>query len=87
MLPQDPVFAEQVSHSTRICLRLLIGDHVFSLGQVGPDYCEVCQPIDHPPCQGLLVMHLNDTVRHCPVELIDGMKQSHSRVTLQHPQC
>lgn len=87
MLPQVPIFAEQASHATRNYLRLLIGDHVFSLDQVGPDYCEVRQPIDHPPCQGLLVMHLHNAVRHCPVELIEGMRQSDSRVLLRHPRC
>ena len=84
MLPQEPILADQALDTTRICLRLLVGDHVFSLGQVGPDFCEVNLPIDHPPCQGLLVMRLDDTTHHCSVKLIDGMRQDNSRVPIRH---
>jgi hypothetical protein len=62
-------------YSADVRLALIVGEHCFNVGQVGPDDCILRDPIDLPPCEGELVVMIDGSERRWPVILVDGINQ------------
>lgn len=75
-----------VSHgySSDVRLRLIVGERTFEVEQVLCGTCLLAEPVDHPPCEGELVMHVDDRRRVWPVVLRDGIS-AQSKLVVFNP--
>lgn len=46
-------------YSSDVRLRLIVGKRTLEVEQVLRETCLLAEPIDHPPCEGELVMHVD----------------------------
>jgi hypothetical protein len=52
---------------------LCVNGHVFSVGQLGPDFLILDDPADHPPGDAEIVLSIDGRVKRWPVQLPDGV--------------
>jgi hypothetical protein len=60
-------------YSTDVRLQLIVGERTFEVEQALCGTCLLAEPVDHPPCAGELVMHVDGRRRVWPVTLPDGI--------------
>src|SRR5262245_28083011 len=58
----------------------------FRFSQMGPDFLLVESAIDHPPCQAVIELQVDDSRRSWGVRLPFGMTAGESRVVLSGPE-
>lgn len=56
-------------HSAQVQLQLQIGERTLELAQIGPADIVLMQPIQLPPCNGEVVMHVDGEERRWRVHL------------------
>lgn len=54
-------------------MRLNVNGHVFSIGQLGPDFVILDAPIDHPPSDAEIALSIDGRERRWTVHLPDGV--------------
>jgi hypothetical protein len=66
-----------VSHgySSDVRLQLIVNGRTFEVEQVLCETCLLAEPIDHPPCEGELVMHVDGRPRVWPVTIPAGISR------------
>ena len=69
-------------YSSDVRLQLIVGERTFEVEQVLRDTCLLAEPVDHPPCEGELVMHVDGRRRVWPVVLGDGISRDSKLVAL-----
>ncbi|MGQ0636166.1 MAG: hypothetical protein ACT4QC_16255 [Planctomycetaceae bacterium] len=62
-------------YSATVKLDLEVGDRLISLHQIGPGTIWLREPIDLPPCDAIVVMHIDDHEQRWPVYLPDGLSR------------
>lgn len=65
--------ASPSGYSAEVQLRLVIGERVLPLAQVGPDRIVLRESADCPPTAAEIVMHVDGRERRWPVYLPDGI--------------
>lgn len=50
-------------YSSNVRLQLIVGERTFEVEQALRGTCLLAEPIDHPPCEGELVMHVDGRPR------------------------
>lgn len=68
-------------YSSDVRLRLIVGERTFEVEQVLCGTCRLAEPIDHPPCEGELVMHVDGRRRVWPVTIPAGISRDSKLVT------
>lgn len=54
-------------------MHLTVNGQVFSIGQLGPDFLILDDPVDHPPAEGEITFSVDGRVRRWLVRLPDGI--------------
>jgi hypothetical protein len=60
-------------YSSDVRLQLIVGERAFEVEQALCGTCLLAEPVDYPPCEGELVMHVDGRRRAWPVVLRDGI--------------
>lgn len=63
-------------------MQLLVNGSTIRVRQMGPDFLLVDKPINHPPGNANLVMHVDENERRWGVRLPDGMSADSDRVVI-----
>jgi hypothetical protein len=50
------------------------------VSHMGPEFIILAQPVNHPPCEGVVGLTIDGRLRQWPVQLPDGICQAVSRV-------
>jgi hypothetical protein len=61
-------------YSADVRLHLTVNGHLFSIGQLGPDFLIVDDPTDHPPAEGEIALWVDGWERRWRVRLLDGIR-------------
>jgi hypothetical protein len=64
---------ENQSYSADVRMRLCVNGRVFLIGQLGPDFIILDDPVDHPPAEGEIAVSIDGRERRWPVQLPDGV--------------
>ena len=67
-------------YSSDVRLQLIVGERTFEVEQALRGTCLLAEPIDHPPCEGELVMHVDGRRRVWPVTIPAGISAQSKRV-------
>ena len=67
------------SYSADVQLHLLWDGGRVELAQIGPSFILADRPQDIPPCDAVILMHVDDSQRRWHVRLPFGMSKSNSR--------
>jgi hypothetical protein len=59
--------------SAAVDMQLRVNGHVFSIGQLGPDFVMLKDPADHPPAAAEITVTIDGRVRCWTVQLVDGI--------------
>ena len=54
-------------------MQLCVNGHILLIGQLGPDFIILDNPIDHPPADAEIAMSIDGRQRRWPVRLPDGV--------------
>ena len=73
------------AHSAQVEMRLIVNGASISITQMGPDFLFVESPADHPPCEGSIVLRVDDSERQWKVSLPEGISKGSRRVALALP--
>src|ERR1700733_4781656 len=64
---------QSFAYSADVRMELRVNGHVFSIGQLGPDFLILDDPIDHPPAVAEVAMSIDGRERRWTVQLPDGV--------------
>jgi hypothetical protein len=67
-------------YSADVRLELRINGQALPVEQTGPESCLLVEPIDHPPCDGELVIHIDGRRHVHRVNLPEGISRQSKRV-------
>jgi hypothetical protein len=67
-------------YSAQVRLQMVVGNRTLELGQIGPEGVVVREPVELPPGQGEVVMHVDDFERRWQVYLPDGISSKSREV-------
>lgn len=62
------------AYSADVRMQLSVNGHIFVIGQLGPDFVILDNPIDHPPAEGEITFSIDGRERRWPVQLPAGIK-------------
>ncbi len=63
-------------------MTLKVGETSIPVGQMGPDFLILREPLDVPPCAGLVLLEIDGVKEEIPVDLPHGSHRGASRVTI-----
>ncbi len=66
-------------------MHLKIAGHVFSIGQLGPDFLLLDNPIDHPSAVGTITLRIDGREKSWPVYLPDGIVAGQAETRIACP--
>lgn len=69
-------------HSAQIEMQLLVNGSALSIGQMGPDFLFLDDPIDHPPTEATIVFCVDQNERRWKVWLPEGLAAGRQRVVI-----
>lgn len=55
-------------------MQLSVDGHVFVIGQLGPNFVILDDPIDHPPAEGEITLRIDGRERRWSVQLPSGIQ-------------
>jgi hypothetical protein len=70
------------AHSADVTIGLLISDEWLPVGQLGPDFLLLDVVADHPPCDAIVKLRVDDVERRWSVRLPHGISPTSDRVAL-----
>jgi hypothetical protein len=59
--------------SADVRMHLSINGHVLTIGQLGPDFIILRDPIDHPPTRAEITVSIDGQEQRWPIHLPDGI--------------
>ena len=71
-------------YSAKVDLKLIVGSQTYPLGQVGPDRLIFPEALSPPPCEGEIVMTIDDDEQRWKVSLPNG-SSTDSPVVMTQP--
>lgn len=63
-------------------MHLSVNGHIFRIGQLGPDFLILDDPIDHPPADAEVTMSIDGDVSRWSVRLPDGVSATRSETRI-----
>jgi hypothetical protein len=73
---------KQKGHSAEVKMHLIVGDRMLSVGQLGPDFLLLDEPVDHPPGTATLFFSVDGEPRERQVYLPEGISAAQQRVLI-----
>jgi hypothetical protein len=70
------------SHSADVAIHLSINGKVMPVAQLGPDFLLLDAVADHPPCDAVIKLRVDDVEQQWKVRLPEGISPLSDRVTL-----
>jgi hypothetical protein len=67
---------ETPCHSADVRIALSINGHVLSVGQLGPDFIILREPINYPPTDASILLSIDGDEQRWSVHLPDGIEVS-----------
>ncbi len=64
------------AYSADVRMQLSVNGHVFVIGQLGPDFVILDNPIDHPPAEGEITLSIDGRSRRWSVCLPAGIQRN-----------
>jgi hypothetical protein len=64
---------QNVRHSADVQMRLIVNGSIFLIGQLGPDFVILDEPMDHPPGTGEISVSIDGHESRWPVQLPAGV--------------
>jgi hypothetical protein len=61
------------SFSADVQMQLNLNGHILSIGQLGPDFIMLDDPVDHPPADAEIRIAIDGREKRWRVHLIDGI--------------
>ena len=61
-------------YSADVRMGLSVNGHTLSIGQLGPDFIMLRDPIDHPPAEAEIAMSIDGREKRWKVRLPDGIR-------------
>jgi hypothetical protein len=77
-----PVDSQRSSHSADLKMELRIKDLVLIIAQLGPDFLELRNPINHPPTEADIWMSIDGHERSWLVLLHEGISQAQRKTRI-----
>ncbi|MBV9673380.1 MAG: hypothetical protein JO076_11235 [Verrucomicrobia bacterium] len=71
-------------HSAEVKMELLFNQLQLSVGQLGPNFLMLKDPVDHPAGDATLVVRIDQTERRWQVRLPTGISASSRRVAIEN---
>jgi hypothetical protein len=71
-----------IGHSAQIEMELLVNGATLSIGQMGPDFLLLDDPIDVPPGNAVIVFSVDGNARRWEVRLPEGVAAGRQRVPI-----
>jgi hypothetical protein len=68
-----PATPQTSGHSADVRIRLSVNGHILSIGQLGPDFIILRDPIDHPPAEAEIAMSIDGREKRWRVRLPEGI--------------
>lgn len=68
------------NYSGVVKLRLRVGDLEYRLSRTGPNYIGFRDPVELPPCEGVVIMNIDDREHRWSVRLTGGSFDSSDMV-------
>ena len=69
-------------HSAHVEMQLLVNGATLSIGQMGPDFLLLDDPIDHAPSEATIAFSVDGEERRWKVRLPEGISAGQERVKL-----
>jgi len=63
-------------------MRLIVNGTSIRITHMGPDFLFVESPTDHPPCEGSIMLRVDDSESQWGVRLPEGISKDSKRVAL-----
>ncbi len=60
-------------HSADVRMHLRVNERIFVIGQLGPDFIVLREPVDCPATDGEITVSIDGRVKRWPVSLPDGI--------------
>jgi hypothetical protein len=60
-------------------MQLCVNGHILSIGQLGPDFIILRDPIDHPPAEAEIAMSIDGREKKWRVRLPEGIAAARAR--------
>lgn len=72
----------QHGHSADVEMRLIVDRQSLPVAQLGPGFLLLDSPIDHPPCDALVIVLVDGDDRMLHIRLPDGMSKDSKKVRI-----
>ena len=69
-------------HSADVTISLVLNGHSIAVAQLGPGFLLLDAPSDHPPCEGSIVLRVDQSEKRWSVRLPDGISAGVKRVNI-----
>ena len=69
-------------HSADVRIHLVLNGNSIPVAQLGPGFLLLDNPIDHAPCEGRIVLRVDQTEELWGVHLPEGISASRNRVSI-----
>jgi hypothetical protein len=63
-------------------MRLIVSGTAIRITHMGPDFLLIESPADHPPCEGSIMLRVDESESQWKVNLPEGISKDSKRVTL-----
>jgi len=63
-------------------MELRVNGRIFDVGQLGPDFVILRDPIEHPPADGEMMVSIDGNVKRWPVRLPEGVSPGKDRTRI-----
>lgn len=63
-------------------MELNVNGRIFDVGQLGPDFVILRDPVDHPPAAGEMMVSIDGRVKRWPVQLPEGVSPAKVRTRI-----
>ena len=73
---------ESGSHSADVRMQLSVNGQTLKIGQLGPEFIILDDPIDLPPCEAEITMSVDGRERRWAVWLVNGISTGEPRVEI-----
>ncbi len=70
------------AHSAQVRMRLIVNGASIRITHMGSDFLFVESPTDHPPCEGSIVLRIDESESRWKVRLPEGISRESRRVVL-----
>ncbi|PWU10928.1 MAG: hypothetical protein C5B50_24485 [Verrucomicrobia bacterium] len=70
------------AHSARVEMRLVVNGSFIPITHMGGDFLLIAKSSDHPPCEGTVILRVDQTERQWRVSLPQGISKTSNRVAV-----